>query len=211
MLITPPDLAWVAHIRGLWAFVSGCLVASAPTPPSRVRPYRCRTPSLPGDRTDGSVGPLCGRSWPWPGAWPASTAPTLQFLYWGQARSRNLSPAGSRTSEGAACAGVNPASCASRRARVVPGQRHIWRKYRHSRPSQHGRITSIMAEAGVARQCPGGVCATGSRCSSRPTRPAMAAAVRPLGRGRAPARTPQPHHAPEATRLWPRRQPSLSG
>ena len=93
MLITPPDLAWVARIRGLWAFVSGCLAASAPTPPSRVRLYRCRTPSLPGDGTDGSVGPLCGRSWPWRGAWPASTAPTLQFLYWGQARSRNLSPA----------------------------------------------------------------------------------------------------------------------
>src|SRR5690242_14240848 len=95
MLITPPDLAWGCCIKGLWAFVSGCLAASAPTPPSRVRLYRCRTPSLPGDGTDGSVGPLCGRSWPWPGAWPATALRQLyNFFTQGRLELEHLSPAG---------------------------------------------------------------------------------------------------------------------
>jgi len=58
---------------------------------------------------------------------------------------------------------------------------------------------------------PARVCATGVPMLIAPTRPATATAVRPPGQGRVPARAPQPHHAPQATKRWPRRQLSLSG
>jgi len=57
-----------------------------------------------------------------------------------------------------------------------------------------------MAEAGVAWQCLGAGVRGGDPVLIAPTGPAAP------GRGRAPARASQPHHAPQATKLWPRRQ-----
>src|SRR5262249_13521583 len=92
MLITPPDLAGGLLVyRGSWAFVSWCLAASAPMPPSHVRLYRCRTPSLLCGGTDGPVGPPLRPILASAGLLACrSTGPTLQFLYSRQARSRTF-------------------------------------------------------------------------------------------------------------------------
>src|SRR5690348_4761460 len=91
MLITPPDLAWVARIKGLWAF---CFWA-----PGGIRSdaaFSCAALPL----SDSFI------AWRWYGrvCWSPlrpilalaghlachSAAPTLQFLYSGQARTRTF-------------------------------------------------------------------------------------------------------------------------
>jgi hypothetical protein len=183
------------------------------TLPSHVRFYRCRTPSLPCDGTGGAVGPglrpilaLAGR------LARHSTAPTLQFLYSGQARSGTFAfRRGSR---------VVKALPASRRTRLVV----------HSGAQVSPLVSDASGWAGPpwsagatrvnqtdhdggrrGRQCPGAGGPDGILGSSRPSCP---------GDGGGCPATPggtsvqferlSLSHAPQATNVWLRRELSLS-
>jgi hypothetical protein len=151
----------VAHNRGFLTLVSGCLAVSAPTPPSLVR-LLSLSDSFIAWRW---CGPVC-----WSPLRPIlalagclarhSTAPTLQFLYSGQARSRNLSTTGV-VSQGGRCLrrGEPGFLC-------IPAHtcRHWSAAHLAGRPPRAaydspvrrsmGESHQFMAEAGMARQCP---------------------------------------------------------
>lgn len=186
MLITPPDLAWGLLVLGgcgplflgVWRRpLRRCLLIRGFTVVLLLHYFAIVRTGLPV--------PLCGRSWPWLGAWPAAALRQLYYFFTqGRLEPEHLRPAGEW--------GGDPLPAPGRtRLAVRPGA-HVsplvsgssGGQDRHGRPVQCGRITPIMTEAGVARAAPRrGRCATSSSCSSHPSRPPAAVAVRPHGRG----------------------------
>jgi hypothetical protein len=214
MLITPPELAWGCSVLescwplllGAWRhplqrhlLVCGFTLVGLLHCLAMVRTGRLVPPLRP---ILAFAGRLACRS----------TAPTLQFLYSEQARSTTFE---SRRDSGAVRRCLHPGEPGSlcipaRACRPWSAVRLAAKTAPADRRSAGGsyRLSGRPRGQTVPRR---GCCATRGSCSSRPSRPATMDSCPGARARRAPAQAPQPHHAPQAMKLWLRDQLRLSG